>query len=561
MYQALYRKWRPRTFSDVAGQEHITVTLRRQVSSGRLSHAYLFVGTRGTGKTSCAKILSRAVNCTNPNDGDPCNTCEACVGIESGGILDVLELDAASNNGVDNVRALRDEAVYSPASVHKRIYIIDEVHMLSISAFNALLKLLEEPPEHLIFILATTELHKVPATILSRCQRFSFKRLKPSEITARLNTVAENESLTLTDDAAEKLAALSDGSMRDALSLLDQCSTESVVDLARVLDTIGLAGQTELFELACAVANRDSISALGILDRLYGGGRDLTSLLSEFATLLRDVLIYKLSSDSPLLSSGFGDTQLEALSSLLSSERVFYYLETIRDTSQSFTRGGGVKISAEMCIIRMCDESLSGDISTLIARIERLESQGQSTAPSVPVAATTTRAVPSDAAVEKPKPIVAEPLPTPGDIPPPAQDVTSPEPVAEPVLTETAPAESVPTDTASTDAAPTKQSADSADFWQDVLDLLKSDVPVYSLLRDKSNVSATLQGGTIVVTAGSPFTVNMIESKTFVDAIKNAARTVLGHDVALRVEAGGASEEDKRGKLDSLSAFDIVKFE
>ncbi|MBQ9938658.1 MAG: DNA polymerase III subunit gamma/tau, partial [Oscillospiraceae bacterium] len=197
MYQALYRKWRPRAFDDVIGQDHITETLKRQVSSGRLSHAYLFVGTRGTGKTTCAKILSRAVNCENPIDGNPCNKCPSCLGIESGSILDVVELDAASNNGVDNVRALRDEAVYSPASVKKRVYIVDEVHMLSTSAFNALLKILEEPPEHLMFILATTELHKVPATILSRCQRFSFKRISPEEISGRLDFIASNEDFEL----------------------------------------------------------------------------------------------------------------------------------------------------------------------------------------------------------------------------------------------------------------------------------------------------------------------------------------------------------------------------
>ena len=191
MYQALYRKWRPKTFSDVVGQEHVTETLQRQVAEGRLSHAYLFTGTRGTGKTTCAKILAKAVNCEHPENGNPCNKCQSCLGIESGGFLDVMELDAASNNGVDHVRALRDEAIYSPAQVKKRVYIIDEVHMLSIAAFNALLKILEEPPEHLMFILATTELHKVPATILSRCQRFAFRRILPREIVGRLNYIAE----------------------------------------------------------------------------------------------------------------------------------------------------------------------------------------------------------------------------------------------------------------------------------------------------------------------------------------------------------------------------------
>ena len=224
MYQALYRKWRPKTFADVVGQEHITETLQRQVAEGRLSHAYLFTGTRGTGKTTCAKIVARAVNCEHPENGNPCNRCPSCLGIESGRLLDVVELDAASNNGVDSVRALRDEAIYSPAQVKKRVYIVDEVHMLSTPAFNALLKILEEPPEHLMFILATTELHKVPATILSRCQRFSFRRIQPKDIVGRLNYIAGQENIDLKEDGAALLARLSDGALRDALSLLDQCA-------------------------------------------------------------------------------------------------------------------------------------------------------------------------------------------------------------------------------------------------------------------------------------------------------------------------------------------------
>ena len=224
MYQALYRKWRPKTFDEVVGQEHITETLKNQIITGRLSHAYLFIGTRGTGKTTCAKILAKALNCQHPENGNPCCKCPACLGIEDGSILDVVEIDAASNNGVDNVRQLREEAVFSPVSVKKRVYIIDEVHMLSTAAFNALLKILEEPPEHLTFILATTELNKVPATILSRCQRHSFKRLDSEVITNHLEHVASCEGLKLEHDAAELIAGLAEGGMRDALSLLDQCS-------------------------------------------------------------------------------------------------------------------------------------------------------------------------------------------------------------------------------------------------------------------------------------------------------------------------------------------------
>ena len=230
MYQALYRKWRPQTFADVIGQQHVTDTLRAQLQSGRLSHAYLFTGTRGTGKTTCAKILARAVNCEHPVNGDPCNECAACRGILDGSVLDVTEIDAASNNGVDNIRDLRDETRYTPAQVKKRVFIIDEVHMLSTGAFNALLKTLEEPPEHVLFILATTELHKVPATILSRCQRFDFRRIGAEDIARRLLDVAAGEGIELTEGAARLIARLADGAMRDALSMLDRAAAAGAVD-------------------------------------------------------------------------------------------------------------------------------------------------------------------------------------------------------------------------------------------------------------------------------------------------------------------------------------------
>jgi DNA polymerase-3 subunit gamma/tau len=291
MYQALYRKYRPRTFDEVAGQEHITETLKKQVASNRLSHAYLFIGTRGTGKTSCAKILAKAVNCENPQNGNPCNKCAACRGIDDGSILDVVEIDAASNNGVDNVRALRDEAVFTPAGVRKRVYIIDEVHMLSPSAFNALLKILEEPPEHLMFILATTELRKVPATVLSRCQRHSFRRIDSAVISERLDDIAKREGLSLTPDASALLARIAEGSMRDGLSLLDQCSGSGTIDCEAVLSALGLAGGRSMTELLGAFADGDTKKTLSIFGELWRMGKDPAALLSELAEIIRDVLI------------------------------------------------------------------------------------------------------------------------------------------------------------------------------------------------------------------------------------------------------------------------------
>jgi DNA polymerase-3 subunit gamma/tau len=306
MYQALYRKWRPKTFDEVVGQKHVTETLKRQVAQDRLSHAYLFTGTRGTGKTTCAKLLARAVNCENPQNGNPCGKCPSCLGIENGSILDVLEIDAASNNSVDNVRSLREDAVYSPASVRKRVYIIDEVHMLSTSAFNALLKIIEEPPEHLMFILATTELQKIPATILSRCQRYSFRRASQEDIEARVSYVAQQEGIELTDEACQMLARMADGSFRDALSLLDQCSGGEVTR-ERVINAIGIADSEEVCRMFSAVAAHDGGETIRILDELYAAGRDVSSVLDRLAELYRDLLIVKLvpKGGASLIKGGF----------------------------------------------------------------------------------------------------------------------------------------------------------------------------------------------------------------------------------------------------------------
>ncbi|MDE7218255.1 MAG: DNA polymerase III subunit gamma/tau, partial [Oscillospiraceae bacterium] len=412
MYQALYRKWRPKTFEDVVGQEHITGTLRRQAAQGRLSHAYLFTGTRGTGKTTCAKILAKAVNCRSPRDGDPCGQCPACLGIDNGSLLDVLELDAASNNGVDQVRALRDEAVYSPASVKYRVYIIDEVHMLSISAFNALLKILEEPPAHLIFILATTELHKVPATILSRCQRFAFKRIQPRDIAARLLYVAGQEGMELTEDAAGLLSRLADGAMRDALSLLDQCGAAGgTIDSERVLDVLGLAGNLQTAELMGQLLRRDVQGALLTLDRLYGGGKDVGALLGELSTLTRDLLIRMTAPEggAALLSGGYDDTLMDGLSQGVSPTRLLFMASQLQNVSASLPLSPNRRTDAELCLMRLCDESLCGDVTALAARLARLEEGGLPAAP-------------ASAPAPRPRPQVdpaPKPAPVPVDDPPP----------------------------------------------------------------------------------------------------------------------------------------------
>lgn len=378
MYQALYRKWRPKTFSQVVGQDHITGTLQRQVAEGRTAHAYLFTGTRGTGKTTCARILAKAVNCLHPEDGAPCNQCEACRGIDSGSLLDVTELDAASNSRVDDIRELLSESVYTPTVLKKRVYIIDEVHMLSTQAFNALLKTIEEPPEHLMFILATTELHKVPATILSRCQRFTFKRILPRDMEKHLLEIAQAEQIDLTPDGAEILARMANGALRDALSLLDQCRVaQGQLDSRAVLDILGLAGSVQTVELMDCILRRDAAGALTRLDELYRGGKDVAAMLGELGDLARDMTILKAAPDgAAALLTGIYDTKtLKSLSGSQPMRRFLYLTETLQSCCAGLGDSFQPRTDAELCLLRLCDESLSGDLTALSQRIDRLEDQ------------------------------------------------------------------------------------------------------------------------------------------------------------------------------------------
>lgn len=415
MYQALYRKYRPKTFDDVVGQEHITETLKKQVETGRLSHAYLFIGTRGTGKTTCAKILAKAVNCEHPVNGNPCNQCAACRGIDDGSILDVVELDAASNNGVDNVRALRDEAVFSPASVRKRVYIVDEVHMLSNSAFNALLKILEEPPEHLMFILATTELHKVPATILSRCQRHSFKRIPVDTITARLNFVAQQEHLNLQPDAAALLARMADGGMRDALTLLDQCCGNECISTDAVISAIGLAGNLRTAQLLRSVAAGDTAGALEQFRELWQDGKDPSALLDELSMLQRDLLMQAVAprGGRELLSGAYDPVTLDELSGAFSPAQLLANLQSIQQTLGAMASQPNPRIAAELCLIRLCRPELCDDVPTLCARMDKLEQTVYSGAIPAPRAS-----APAPKAKPEPKPVFDDVPPWEPPVPP-----------------------------------------------------------------------------------------------------------------------------------------------
>ena len=444
MYQALYRKWRPRLFDDVVGQGHITRTLKRQVMSGHLSHAYLFTGTRGTGKTTCAKLLARAVNCLQPVEGNPCGQCAACKGIEDGSILDVVELDAASNNGVDQVRALREEAVYAPAAVKRRVYIVDEVHMLSTGAFNALLKILEEPPEHVMFILATTELHKVPATILSRCQRFSFKRIQAADIQNRLLYIAQAEGIALSEDAAALLARLGDGAMRDALSLLDQCAVSGgAVDRNTVLDALGLAGNTRTAHLMNHIRRGDTAKALTELSDLYAAGKDVGTVLSELSDLARDLLLRHTAGSAAhgLLAGGYDEQTLSQLGKGFSPQRLLHMLRLLQDAMAKLKGSANRRTDAELCIIRLCDQTLDGSALGLSQRLSRLEAAlangyrvpaGENTPPFVPPPLPEAD-LPAE---EAPQNLTADeiPAPTPSTDPPtaadPAAEAAEPAPTA-----------------------------------------------------------------------------------------------------------------------------------
>ena len=377
VYQALYRKYRPQTFSDVVGQKGVTDTLRAQIETGKLSHAYLFTGTRGTGKTSCAKILAKAVNCLDLQDGNPCNCCAACRAIDDGSCMDVLEIDAASNNGVDSVRVLRDDAIYTPSEVKRRVYIIDEVHMLSIAAFNALLKIIEEPPEHLIFILATTELNKVPATILSRCQRFSFRRLRPEDIAGRLNFIAYQEGIQIAPAALRLLARLADGAMRDGVSLLDQCASACQGELTEelVCQTLGLAGVKRTGELLMAAGKQDTAQALSIFEALYAEGKDLGALFDELSALCRDLLVLKAAPKSGVsMLSGIADeSQAAELEKLFTPAELLRDLTLVQAAKGAVGKNADARVAAELCLMQLCEPSLKLDAQSLGARVSKLE--------------------------------------------------------------------------------------------------------------------------------------------------------------------------------------------
>lgn len=376
MYRVLYRKWRPQTFDDVSGQEHITTTLKNEIVAGRLNHAYLFTGSRGTGKTSCAKILAKAVNCLDVHGGNPCGKCEVCRGIDDGSILDVVEMDAASNRNIDDIRQIIDEVQFKPAKCKYRVYIIDEVHMLTTQAFNALLKTLEEPPEHVVFILATTEVHKLPQTILSRCQKFEFHRIPPRAIADRLLFVAQQEEVKLSDSAAMLIASVADGALRDGLSLLDRCiAISSDIDEDVVRNAAGLARKTYLYELVNCVINKNTAKSLEIIDRLYGESKDMARLCDELVAHFRALMLIK-SVRNPrdiLVMSEDEFEEAQTQSDYLSLADIVYYMDVLSRAYQRMGKGTGDRTELEMAMVKLACSELDGTYEALTQRVSALE--------------------------------------------------------------------------------------------------------------------------------------------------------------------------------------------
>ena len=574
MYQALYRKWRPRTFDDVVGQEHITGTLQRQVATGRLSHAYLFIGTRGTGKTTCAKILARAVNCENPQNGNPCNECPSCRGILDGSILDVVELDAASNNGVSDVRALQDEAIFSPASVKKRVYIIDEVHMLSVPAFNALLKILEEPPEHLMFILCTTELHKVLPTIVSRCQRHSFKRIEPDAIAGRLAYVAAQEGMDLTPDAAALLARLADGGMRDALSLLDQCSASEHIDTDAVHTAMGLAGNRRIRELLEAVCARAPERALSLFDRLWKDGKDPAGVLEELGDLMRDVLLLKVApKGGETLLSGLHDlASLKRFAAQMSGSDLMDGMDAIRAADLS---GQNPRRAAELCLVRLCVPETGDSLAALKSRISQLEAALQSGAVPAPAPAPVPEKKPELIPDPKPEPI-PDPAPEPvredvpwDDVPPFSDDDAPPEerdyvpappapkPEPEPVPEPTPEPEPV------FSAQPAPEPVADGEIWDKLVKRLngKMDLGSYSMLNT-TQCQGELAGGVMTVYLATPIAKMMLDKPQNAALMQQELAALTGQTVRVvftdQPKTAPAPDMDK---LEALGRFPNVTFE
>lgn len=525
MYQVLYRKYRPKVFSDVYGQDHVTSTLKNEIKNGRVSHAYLFTGSRGTGKTTCAKILAKAVNCEHNVDGEPCNECEVCKGLDNGSIYDVVEIDAASNNGVDNIRELRDETNYAPSRGKYRVYIIDEVHMLSTGAFNALLKTLEEPPAHVIFILATTEVHKLPATILSRCQRFDFKRIQPETMAVRLKEVAGLEGLSLDDDAAVLIARIADGALRDGLSILDQCAGRSKeINSDLVSEVAGLAGREAMYKLSDCIANSDSNTAMSIISDLYQNSFDMERLCVEMINHFRNFLVAKTvrkSRELIICTDDEYNTILEA-SKGFTVESIVFALDLFQNTLVTIKGGASARIEVEMAFIKLCEPKMDESIASLLDRVSKLENAIKS---GVKVQPTQTAVpAPKEEYVprEEPKPqLKAEPTPEPTPEPEPTPVEEEPPVQEQQPVVETPPVEHKT-------APPVSDPNETVEFtqWGDFMDVLhRTNIPLFGVL---SGSKGYVRGEFFLLDSPNPAVRDFIKLPIHSRSIKAALLEVTG---------------------------------
>ena len=563
MYQVLYRKYRPKNFSDVYGQDHVISTLKNEIKEDRISHAYLFTGSRGTGKTTCAKILAKAVNCENSDNGEPCNECEVCRGLDGGTIYDVVEIDAASNNGVDNIRDLREEANYTPSRGRYRVYIIDEVHMLSTGAFNALLKTLEEPPAHVIFILATTEVHKLPATILSRCQRFDFKRIQPETMAVRLNEVAELEGMSLDSDAAVLIARIADGALRDGLSILDQCGSRSKnIDSALVSQVAGLAGREVLYRLTDCVSRKNSSAAMEIIAELYQNSYDMERLCVEMINHFRNFLIVKTVKKSRELIVCTDDEYNATVDSAkqFTLENVIFGLDLFQNTLTSIKAGANSRIEMEMSFIKLCEPKLDASQDALLERISQLERAVRNGVPaqaSAPSPAVTP--VPKAENLHEVK--IAEETTTFPVFPAADDDKlfkkTEPkkEETSQNILPQT-PSEPVPQPEITpdfNDSAPISQPVSGVsefEHWAEFLDIIhKTDIALFGVL---SGAGAHFDSGRFVIDSTNPTIKQFIQIPTHLKAIKQAVLEVTGQPYKIAVSKPKAQSQQKRDLLEDL---------
>ncbi len=537
MHQALYRKWRPGNFDEVSGQEHITSVLKYQCRTGKFSHAYLFCGSRGTGKASCAKILAKAVNCLNPTDSGPCGECAACRAINTGSATDVLEMDAASNNGVDDIRDIRDEVIYAPSELKYRVYIIDEVHMLSVSAFNALLKTLEEPPEHVVFILATTELQKLPATIISRCQRFDFRRITTDALTARLHLIAREEGLTLDDEAARLIARHAQGGMRDAISLLELCAgSHKPITADLVTDTIGSAGREGMLTVIKAIAAKNYDALFDIIDQTVRSSRDLGVFWQELIGLYRDMLVLKTTKNAAkyLDLTDAEETAMRAAADLFTKETLLWHTGVLEEALFAMGRAYAVKRTvAEVTLVRLCDPTLDTSSAAILSRLSKLEEAMITGSLVMTQPTAVTPQAPADKVIPVPQAHEPEISESPIAHKETRKQTETPAPVAQ------APTPAPQATEARRVLRPVKR-------WQEVVERISEKNPMIASFY-KMNKAYVTQDGGFVIKFTDPFTRDMAVKDGGEELLRTALSVVMGRavsaqEIAVEVEAAKASE-------------------